>query len=410
MKYFVLVLSLIISPAAFGNVFPVLQADSGYKTVEISKDLFYKNLPFEANESSGLIYWDGLLWTHNDSGGKAAIYGFDTITGTIQRTVFIKGAKNIDWEDIAQDAGYIYIGDFGNNVGARRTMFIYKIAKGGITSDKKEVFVPARQIAFKYADQESYKKRRHAHNFDCEAFFAFENHLYLFTKNWADQKTRLYKMPKKVGMYDLSPEATFEAGGLITGADISRSGKRVALIGYIDFVSFMWLFWDFDGDDFFGGKKLRVDLPEMVFVQTEAIAFASGDELFFSCEESAMAPTLFRVGFNELINSSKAENITDREQIILPGKVEQNAGNELIVQFDVTAEADVLVELRNTAWKVLDEKSVSKSSTGSSMVAFDIKGFKPGTYFVNFVLQNNFSDEGVKPSDDKSLVKIVKIK
>jgi hypothetical protein len=171
----------------------------------------------------------------------------------------------------------------------------------------------------------------------------------------------------------------------------------------------MWLFWDFDGDNFFGGKKLRVDFPEMVFVQTEAIAFASEDELFFSCEESAMAPTLFKVGFNELINGSSTEIIPGPEQIILPGKVEQNENNELSVQFDLTAGANVLVELRNKSWKVSDKKSVKKDSAGPSVVVFDIQGVEPGTYFLNFVLQSISGDEAANPSHDNSVVKKVKI-
>ncbi len=110
-----------------------------------------------------------------------------------------------------------------------------------------------------------------------------------------------------------------------------------------------------------------------------------------------------------MINSSKAENIPDPEQIILSGKVEQNESNELIVQFDVTAQADVLVELLNTAWKVKDGKSIIKSSAARSIVAFNIKGSKPGTYFVNFVLQNNSGDKGVKPFHEDSIIKIIKI-
>jgi hypothetical protein len=33
----------------------------------------------------------------------------------VLRTVAITNATNVDWEDIAQDASYIYIGDIGNN-------------------------------------------------------------------------------------------------------------------------------------------------------------------------------------------------------------------------------------------------------------------------------------------------------
>src|SRR5215831_9287481 len=39
------------------------------------------------NESSGLIFWKKLFWTHNDSGGQPDIYAMNTSTNDIQRTV-----------------------------------------------------------------------------------------------------------------------------------------------------------------------------------------------------------------------------------------------------------------------------------------------------------------------------------
>jgi hypothetical protein len=396
--------------SVFGLQFRTAQSDTGFQSVEVTKDLFYKNLPVEVNESSGLIFWDGFLWTHNDGGGKEAIYGIDTMTGKIERTVFLKGAKNFDWEDIAKDDGYIYVGDFGNNSGTRRGFFVYKIAKGGVTSDKNEVFVQAQQIGFTYADQESFKKQQHAHNYDCEAFFAFEDQLYLFTKNWADQKTRLYKMPKKLGMYHLQPEATFDAGGLVTGADISPEGDRVALIGYIDFVPFMWLLWDFEGDDFFGGKKLRVNFPEMVFVQTEGIVFTSNNELLFSCEESAEAPSVFKVLFSDLIRDKSLSVDAEEAKIIVPGEVVQTDQNEIRVSFEVYVDAGVTVELLDTRWKVVGEKTITDYPLEQPDVSFDIKGLKPGTYFLNFKLLDNPDTVIADPSRENSIVKKIEIK
>ena len=76
-------------------------------------------LPAEVIETSGLLFLNGKLITHNDSGDDSNLYEIDTITGNITRTVSVSNATNIDWEDIAQDDTYIYIGDFGNNNGTR---------------------------------------------------------------------------------------------------------------------------------------------------------------------------------------------------------------------------------------------------------------------------------------------------
>ena len=84
-------------------------------------------LPDLINESSGLVFFDDQLWTHNDKGGEDKIYQIDTSTGVVIQTVVIAAADNDDWEDLAQDENHIYIGDFGNNKGDRMNLKIYKI-------------------------------------------------------------------------------------------------------------------------------------------------------------------------------------------------------------------------------------------------------------------------------------------
>src|SRR5262245_58181650 len=66
-------------------------------------------LPASIRETSGLVFWNGMLWTHNDD-GDTALYAIDTTDGHILRRVPIKGVVNNDWEDITQDDDYIYIG------------------------------------------------------------------------------------------------------------------------------------------------------------------------------------------------------------------------------------------------------------------------------------------------------------
>ena len=86
-------------------------------------------LPDTVSETSGLIFHNGKLITHNDSGGRPELYEIDTTSLEITRTVTIENIENIDWEDIAQDDTHIYIGDFGNNGGDRTDLKIYKCLK-----------------------------------------------------------------------------------------------------------------------------------------------------------------------------------------------------------------------------------------------------------------------------------------
>ena len=109
-------------------------------------------------ETSGLE-WDGnSLWTFNDGGGIAAIYKIDTLTNAIWQTVYLEGATNVDWEAMAFDGIYFYIGDIGNNSnGARNNLVIYKFPARAIPEHTSQavVTIPANQISsirFSYAD------------------------------------------------------------------------------------------------------------------------------------------------------------------------------------------------------------------------------------------------------------------
>jgi hypothetical protein len=73
------------------------------------------HLPDSVMETSGLIWWRGSYWTHNDSEGGNMVYRLDSLTGSIIQKIEVTNAGNFDWEDIDHDVDYIYIGDFGNN-------------------------------------------------------------------------------------------------------------------------------------------------------------------------------------------------------------------------------------------------------------------------------------------------------
>src|SRR5450432_1695950 len=59
-------------------------------------------------ESSGLQMAGNYLWSFNDGGNTPALYRIDTATNTLLQRVFLSGATDIDWEDIAFDGAYFY--------------------------------------------------------------------------------------------------------------------------------------------------------------------------------------------------------------------------------------------------------------------------------------------------------------
>ncbi len=87
------------------------------------------------NESSGLARSQrrsDLLWTLNDSGGDAALYGITT-HGHHAVTLQLQGDQvgNIDWEDLSSyrrdGHDYVLIGDMGDNFAFRSSLVFYLI-------------------------------------------------------------------------------------------------------------------------------------------------------------------------------------------------------------------------------------------------------------------------------------------
>jgi hypothetical protein len=242
-------------------------------------------LPQMLTENSGLIFWDKLLWLHNDSGGDPAIYGLDTLSNTIQRRVLIKDATNIDWEDIAQDETHIYVGDFGNNSnGARPNFKVYKIAKKDISDTTGNISVTAEIIKFKYNDQPANQTFVPANttNWDCEAMISFKNKLYLFTKQWKGNKTVLYELSKTAGEHLAVSKDSLDVGGLITGADIQISKGRIVLTGYMSSGQrFIYLLYGFKENNFFAGNKRKIilngpsQLESVTFINEKYIILGS---------------------------------------------------------------------------------------------------------------------------------------
>jgi hypothetical protein len=120
--------------------------------------------------------------------------------------------------------------------------------------------------------------------FDCEAMAEMDGHLYLFSKNWKNQTTTVYKAPKKEGEYTLESLEKFNINGLVTGADISPDKKRLAVIGYRDYIPFLWIFSGFKDDHFFSGEKLYIQMDSIYDAQTEGVCFLNNDILLISCE------------------------------------------------------------------------------------------------------------------------------
>jgi hypothetical protein len=247
----------------------------------------YSDLTKKVRETSGLIYYDNNIWTFNDSQGRPEIYRIDSQTGNIEQTIILKNASNTDWEDIAHDEAYIYIGDFGNNRGNRKDLRIYKISKS-LIGGGKQVEIPSEVIAFSYNDQSNFVINNRSNNYDCESLISFGDSLIIFTKNWIDGLTRMYKMPKIAGLYALDPIGVFDIKGLATGADYSIEHNDLIMIGYQDYQPFIVYFQDFNGHQLGAGPVYKIKLNKLAGAQTEGICWINEELIAFSTEQTSV--------------------------------------------------------------------------------------------------------------------------
>ena len=183
------------------------------------------------NETSGLELVDGNFLTLNDSGDEPYLYTFDR-EGKILSKILIKGALNRDWESLASDENYIYIGDIGNNKGNRKDLKIYLI-----DFDFKLVD----SINFNYKNQSKFKKKK-KNRFDAEALVSIKDSLMVFSKNRKDLTTEVYALTKNPGNYSVEPRNSFKVDALITGADYDSKLDLLALAGYSYSIKKQYLF------------------------------------------------------------------------------------------------------------------------------------------------------------------------
>jgi hypothetical protein len=252
----------------------------------------------DLDENSGLIFYNNNIITFNDSGGEANLYEINASTGNITRTVTITNATNVDWEDITQDASFIYIGDIGNNNGNRTDLKIYKIAKNDY--DGSDDIAVAEIISYSYADQVDFTSNPNNTNWDAEGLISYGEQLLIFSKNWVDHRVNVYSIPKTNGTHSALLESTFNTNGLITSAEISLNEDIIYLTGYSSFQApFMYTIHGIPNNslDVFSGiisEKISNIIP--IGNQVEAIAlfeitpikhrlYISNEKFIFSYED-----------------------------------------------------------------------------------------------------------------------------
>lgn len=186
------------------------------------------------NESSGMAASNrhpGTFWTHNDSGDTPRIFAFDE-TGKHRGTSHIKGAENVDWEDMGaflwDGQPFVFIADTGDNGRQRKRYTIYTALEPDDPKDDTQVF---HRLEFQYADGSSR---------DCEAvaYDARENQFLLVEKRkhrdaWRNSPAWTLKWdPKKTKQEAVAQPAGAISFPIVTGLDLTPSGDQAVIITY----------------------------------------------------------------------------------------------------------------------------------------------------------------------------------
>ena len=258
-----------------------------YVSVKI-KPKYSVKLDAILKETSSLTQSDSIFWTSNDNTDKA-LYAINN-KGVIQNKIQLKNATNTDWEEISQDNDYFYIGDFGNNAfGNRKDLHILRVEKKSLSQSNPKIDT----LSFSYSNQTDFTKTKsNSTNFDCEAFIVSGDNIYLFTKQWKEKRTSIYVIPKIPGNHIAQLKESYNVKGLITSATYLPEKKLLVLAGYSRFLSpFMYLFYDYNGSDFFSGnkRKIKIALP---FHQMEGISTQDGIHYYATNENFTRKPII----------------------------------------------------------------------------------------------------------------------
>lgn len=210
-------------------------------------------LPDAIGESSGIATsrrFEGVLWTHNDSGDEPLVYAIDK-TGRLLASFHVTGAQLDDWEDLAimecpdperHNLDCLYIADTGDNAARRSFVTVYVVtepdpnAARGLRAARTE---PASWIRVVYPDG--------AH--DVEAMTVSPEGEILFFSKGTTGPIQAYAVSRNAALdhvWESSNPVTAQhvgslsfgpmrfLGRLVTGAAHSPNGTEIVLRTYTE--------------------------------------------------------------------------------------------------------------------------------------------------------------------------------
>ena len=234
-KEVVMLTALVLMAGAGGALaaqLPLKAPEGGWISYEPGKQITsLKNHTIDESSGVACSRWsDGILWTHNDSGGHPRVYAFDT-KGRNLAACDVTGAKAWDWEDMASfkigKKRCLLIADVGDNLEKRTFCTIYIIREPRVNPKKTNQSFAERPIIkmhFSYEDG--------AHNCESVGIDAASRKIILVEK-CGGHTCRVYELPlpkksskkhlvaRKIGTLNIPTTLAM---------DISSDGRRAVVL------------------------------------------------------------------------------------------------------------------------------------------------------------------------------------
>ncbi|WP_113924472.1 hypothetical protein [Cognataquiflexum aquatile] len=245
----------------------------------------------EIEEASGMAFsrdHDGLIYTHNDSGGGRRVYVIDSL-GKGMGVFKLKGVWNRDWEDIAVGPGpdpklnYVYVGEIGDNQLKYTNIFIYRFPEPDQFLEAMEVEPEILKLS--YPDGAK----------DAETLMVdpISKDIFILTKR--DSLNILYKTTQeafesKEAVLEKVMELPFT---MSVAGDISVDGKEILIKNY-----FTVYYWKRNVNETIAQALARdpLILPYKPEPQGEALGFHPNGKSYFTLSEKRfnIEPVLYR--------------------------------------------------------------------------------------------------------------------
>jgi len=179
----------------------------------------------DLDECSGIAWYDGAWWAHNDSGDGPYLFRATSADFTDAQKLAVPGAKAVDWEDICTIGDDLLCCDIGDNARRRESVTLYRVHYS-VGADGKGALKLLATYPVTWPDEPH----------DCEAAAVIDGKLHLVTKQRGEGFTGLYRFAElKDGaknVPELVSRLNVGAGTMITAADYDAASGNLLLLGY----------------------------------------------------------------------------------------------------------------------------------------------------------------------------------